>query len=50
LNALAKKQYDQAAVLQKKADDFSRVMLSLAARAMGALSVERSLAATWTED
>jgi len=31
-NALEAKQYDQAAVLQKKADDFSRVMQSLVAR------------------
>jgi dihydrodipicolinate synthase/N-acetylneuraminate lyase len=31
-NALEAKQYDQAALLQKKADNFSRVMLSLASR------------------
>ena len=31
-NALEAKQYDQAAALQKKADDFNRVMLSLGAR------------------
>jgi len=31
-NALERKQYDQAAILQKKADDFSRVMQSLGTR------------------
>jgi dihydrodipicolinate synthase/N-acetylneuraminate lyase len=30
--ALEAKQYDQAAALQKKADDFGRVMISLAGR------------------